>query len=171
MLNKFFSGHIGFHNGVRISASLNTALLIVATLIARKRLPPKVEKKFPIASWLREPPYASLLVGWVPEFPGYVLLIASICRSVFAFLGLFYPFFYLQLDAVVHGVDKKFAFYAVRHIFLVPIFQFLTPCRPPFWMQRVSWVGAPLACLLRIWVYSTLEHSQPFALALSSSAC
>lgn len=37
----------------------------------------------------------------------------KIIRCIFGFLGIFYPLFYLQLDAVIHGVDKSFAFYAV----------------------------------------------------------
>jgi len=36
-----------------------------------------------------------------------------IYSGVFAFLGLFFPVFYLQLDAIKHGVDKDFSFYAV----------------------------------------------------------
>ena len=29
-------------------------------------------------------------------------------------VGLFYPMFYIQLDAVQNGVDEAFAFYIVR---------------------------------------------------------
>jgi hypothetical protein len=36
-----------------------------------------------------------------------------IFRGCWTFLGLFFPVFYLQLDAVLHGVDKNVAFYSV----------------------------------------------------------
>lgn len=72
MLNHFFSGSIGFRNGVRISATINLFLLIVATLIMRIRLPPKRAQRFPIAQWLSEPVYLMLLIGYVllhPDLP------------------------------------------------------------------------------------------------------
>ncbi|KAF9524187.1 major facilitator superfamily domain-containing protein [Crepidotus variabilis] len=96
MLNKFFNGPIGFHRGVRISAGINTALLLIALAIMRTRLPPQHAKKFPVGQWMREPAYVSALIG-----------------CLFVFFGLFYPVFSLQLMAVKHGVDSKFAFYAV----------------------------------------------------------
>ncbi|KAG2017460.1 monocarboxylate permease [Coprinopsis cinerea AmutBmut pab1-1] len=96
MLNRLFHSHLGFHNGVRVSACINVTLLVVASLIMRTRLPPKAVQKFPIIEWLKEPPYLLLLIA-----------------GLFSFLGLFFPVFYLQLNAITHGVDKKFAFYAL----------------------------------------------------------
>jgi len=63
MLNKFFNGPVGFHNGVRISASLNAFLLLVAALITKPRLPPKEAQRFPIGKWLKEPAYLVFLFG------------------------------------------------------------------------------------------------------------
>jgi MCP family monocarboxylic acid transporter-like MFS transporter 10 len=117
ILNNFFTSHIGFHNGVRISASINIILLILATFLARTRLPPKkTRKEFSTLRLLQEPAYGSLLAGFVATYFRPVVMNDNSLRcysSVFAFLGLFYPFFYLQLNAVTHHVDKKFAFYAV----------------------------------------------------------
>ncbi|KAH6901201.1 monocarboxylate permease [Coprinopsis sp. MPI-PUGE-AT-0042] len=96
MLNKLFHSAIGFHNGVRMSACINVALLVAACLMMRTRLPPKPVQKFPVVQWLKEPPYLLLLIA-----------------GIFSFLGLFFPVFYLQLNAITHGVDKQFAFYAV----------------------------------------------------------
>ena len=31
-------------------------------------------------------------------------------------MGFYFPYFYLQLDAVRHDVDETFAFYAVRSL-------------------------------------------------------
>lgn len=99
MLNKFFSGSVGFHNGVRISAGINTFLLLVALAVMRTRLPPKQSRHFPVIQWLKEPAFGSALLG-----------------CIFIFFGLFYPVFSLQLTAIKHGVDKDLAFYAVRRL-------------------------------------------------------
>ena len=70
MLNKLFHDSVGFHNGVRVSAALNTFLLIVANLIVRTRLPPKKEGRvIPIKDFARDPPYvfsviSSVLHSW-----------------------------------------------------------------------------------------------------------
>lgn len=45
------------------------------------------------------------LSGMVTDFALYSMFIFS--------MGLFYPIFYIQLDAVKHGVDSNFAFYSV----------------------------------------------------------
>lgn len=34
------------------------------------------------------------------------------------FFGLFFPVFYLQLNAVSHGIDENFAFYSVSALAL-----------------------------------------------------
>ncbi|KAF8882756.1 MFS general substrate transporter [Gymnopilus junonius] len=96
MLNRLINGPVGFHNGVRISAAMNTVLLLVACWLTRTRLAPKSQQNFLIMKWAREPQYLSLLIG-----------------SVFVFLGLFFSPFYLQLDAILHGVPPNFAFYGL----------------------------------------------------------
>ncbi|KAF8653629.1 hypothetical protein AX16_003781 [Volvariella volvacea WC 439] len=97
MLNNLFQGSLGFHNGVRVSGALNVFLLIVASLTMRTRLPPKKQGSvLPIKEFLTDPPYLLLVFG-----------------SIFIFFGLFYPIFYLQLNAITHGVDRNFAFYSL----------------------------------------------------------
>ncbi|KAF9524182.1 monocarboxylate permease [Crepidotus variabilis] len=95
MLNKLFNGPMGFHNGVRISAAINTFLMLVALLIMRTNLPPKQAQPYRIRSWLKEPAYLCLLLG--------VILV---------FFGLFYPVFTIQLYAMKHGVSPSLAFYS-----------------------------------------------------------
>ncbi|KAF8882755.1 major facilitator superfamily domain-containing protein [Gymnopilus junonius] len=95
MLNRLINGPVGFHNGVRISAAMNTVLLIAACLLTHSRLPPKRLQKFPIVKWIREPAYLAILVG-----------------AVFVFLGLFFSIFYLQLYSVTRGVSSNIAFYS-----------------------------------------------------------
>ncbi|EAU91836.2 hypothetical protein CC1G_04603 [Coprinopsis cinerea okayama7 len=84
MLNKLFTNEaIGFHNGVRISAGINTFLYLVAVALMKTRLPPRPAQRYPIGEWLKESAYVVLVVA-----------------SIFVFLGLFYPVFFLQLTAI-----------------------------------------------------------------------
>ncbi|CAA7270046.1 unnamed protein product [Cyclocybe aegerita] len=117
MLNKLFnSPHVGFHTGIRISAALNILLLVIAYAVMKPNPrfspggPPKSSEgdetqprnwsdRFPVLRWLREPAYA-----------------ISVFASVFSFSGTFFPVFYLQLDAITHGIDPTFAFYALSII-------------------------------------------------------
>ncbi|KAF8351981.1 monocarboxylate permease [Amanita rubescens] len=97
MLNRFFNGPIGFHNGVRISAALNVCLLLVANITCKTRLPPrKTENRLRLKDFICDPPYVLLIIG-----------------IFLTFCGLFFPFFYLQLNAVYHNVNTSFAFYAL----------------------------------------------------------
>ncbi|KAF9043306.1 major facilitator superfamily domain-containing protein [Panaeolus papilionaceus] len=102
MLNRFFSNpNIGFHNGVRISAGLNLTLPLIALALMRTRLPPKTTSvsASQIKRWLnpkKDPAYFVFLVSAVP-----------------CFLGLFFSVFYIQLDAILHGVSEDFAFYSL----------------------------------------------------------
>jgi len=99
MLNAWFHGPIGFHNGVRISAAINAGLLIIAMLLMKTRLPPNkaprnvlmIAKKF-----MSEPPYAIMVAG-----------------AFLVLMGLYYPFFFIQINAVNNGLDTKLAFYTV----------------------------------------------------------
>ncbi|KIM38501.1 hypothetical protein M413DRAFT_242415 [Hebeloma cylindrosporum] len=96
MLNRLINGPVGFHSAVKISAAINVFLLVVAACLTRTRLPPKELQRFPIMQWLKEPGYLAFFVS-----------------AIFCFMGLFFPVFYLQLNAITHGVDRKFAFYAL----------------------------------------------------------
>ncbi|EDR10644.1 uncharacterized protein LACBIDRAFT_325441 [Laccaria bicolor S238N-H82] len=75
---------------------MNTCLLVIACLLMQTRLPPRELKHFPVLEWLKEPGYFAILVA-----------------GCWTFLGLFFPVFYLQLDAVLHGVDNNAAFYSL----------------------------------------------------------
>lgn len=112
MLNKFFNGSIGFHNGVRISGSMNAVLLLVACSIMRTRLPPQTTRGLPLVKWLREPSYVLVLVGYEYLFSSWTDL-PTPSRLWFISLGVYYPVFYLQLAAITHSVDTTVAFYSV----------------------------------------------------------
>ncbi|PPQ65140.1 hypothetical protein CVT24_003230 [Panaeolus cyanescens] len=116
MLNRLFSNpKIGFHNGVRISAGLNLTLLLVALALMRTRLPPKGTSvsASQIKQWLnpkKDPAYVAFLLGAVP-----------------CFLGLFFSVFYIQLDAVLHGVSESFAFYTLSILNAASLFGRILP--------------------------------------------
>jgi MCP family monocarboxylic acid transporter-like MFS transporter 10 len=66
MLNRLFYGSIGFHNGVRISATLNALVFMVANGLMRTRLPPKkvAGNYLPVVmGFLRDIPYLLVLIA------------------------------------------------------------------------------------------------------------
>jgi MFS family permease len=99
MLNHTLHSSIGFANAVRASAGLVSGLLLIACFLVRTRLPPT---KQPLNLWqsfrkfVRDKPYMTGTLG----------------IGIYT-IGFYYPLFYLQLDAVQHGIDPTFAFYAI----------------------------------------------------------
>ncbi|TDL20275.1 MFS general substrate transporter [Rickenella mellea] len=98
MLNNLFHGNAGFANGVRTSAGMTLGLLIIAGALMRTRLPPKpTDALLPaLRKFSKDIPYVSAVLG-----------------TTFIATGLFFPIFYLQLDAIKHSLDPKFAFYSL----------------------------------------------------------
>ncbi|KIM74169.1 hypothetical protein PILCRDRAFT_828457 [Piloderma croceum F 1598] len=99
MLNNMLAGPLGFGNAVRASAGLVTGLLFIACLLMRTRIsPPKhsIDMRKVLKKFSRDGAYMAATVGMT-------LFIA----------GFYYPLFYLQLDAISHGLNKKFAFYSL----------------------------------------------------------
>ncbi|TFK28333.1 MFS general substrate transporter [Coprinopsis marcescibilis] len=100
ILNRWFHGSLGFHNGVRASAGLNGGLLLIALLIMRTR--PFPSKKHDLSAvksfqvFLKDVPYAITVFGTL---------------SVLA--GLYYPIFFLQLNAIKNGISPDLAFYTL----------------------------------------------------------
>ena len=67
MLNHLFYGHLGFHNGVRISAGLIGGLLILANLLMKPRLAPTSKKEGgtlnDLKTFSRDAPYVLTVFG------------------------------------------------------------------------------------------------------------
>lgn len=105
MLNSLIHGRVGFHWGVRVSAFLNLALLALANGMMSTRLPPQRK------SLAREIAY------WRHFFTERTYVTAS-AGTFLLITGVFFPIFYLQLDAVERGVDQTLAFYTVRMVTL-----------------------------------------------------
>ncbi|KAG5653183.1 hypothetical protein H0H81_001900 [Sphagnurus paluster] len=100
ILNKLFHGPVGFHNGVRASAGMVGGLLIIAILLMKPRLPPISRKHGStlqdLRKFLRDPPYVIMVFG-----------------TVVVFAGLYFPIFFLQLNAIKNGISQSLAFYTL----------------------------------------------------------
>ncbi|KAF7343387.1 MFS general substrate transporter [Mycena venus] len=100
ILNHLINGPVGFHWGIRTVAFITALLLVIGNLLTKPRLPTKKE---------RAPEDNAVLKLILKDFP-YWLSVWGACLVLW---GLFFPYFYLQLYAVLHGVDKNVAFYTI----------------------------------------------------------
>ncbi|KAF8755950.1 MFS general substrate transporter [Rhizoctonia solani] len=108
MLNKTFERY-GFAWGVRSSAFVVLGCLIVANLLMRTRLPPKSKR----------PPTPPPDFKAIMRDSTYLFAIAG---AFLVMMGLFLPIFYIQLFAVVHGIDQSLAFYSLAILNAASIF-------------------------------------------------
>ncbi|KAI9068325.1 MFS general substrate transporter [Trametes sanguinea] len=100
MLNNTLNNpKIGFANAARANAGMSTGLLVIACLVMRTR-----------TLQLREPPPLWSSAKRFIKDGAYVF--AAIGMTVFA-MGFYFPLFYMQLDALTHGLDKTFSFYSL----------------------------------------------------------
>jgi len=142
MLNSWFHGSVGFHQGVRASATLNLGLLVIALLLMRTRLPPSSSKSgstiINIRAFSRDPPYVITVVGTI-------LMLA----------GLYFPIFFLQLNAVMNGIDSSLAFYTIAILNGASVVGRVVP---NLFVQRfgIFNVVIPCAAACAILVFSTL---------------
>ncbi|KAJ7481463.1 MFS general substrate transporter [Mycena latifolia] len=100
---------IGFAWGIRTVAFVTATLLVIGNLLTKPRLPTKKE---------RAPEANAVLKLILKDFP-YWLSVWGACLVLW---GLFFPYFYLQLYAVLHGVDKGVAFYTITVLNAATIF-------------------------------------------------
>ncbi|KAI5825589.1 MFS general substrate transporter [Schizophyllum commune Tattone D] len=101
MLNNTLD-KLGFARATRAHAGLVSLLLLCAVGLMRTRLPPAKTRPNllrAVRRFAKDVPYVCAAVG---------------C-SMFI-VGMYYPLFYLQLDATQHGINKKVAFYVVSPI-------------------------------------------------------
>ena len=129
MLNNTLHGSLGFANATRISAGMISILLLTACILIRTRTPPSNRPVLEIRKCLykfsKDKAYVVSIIGYVSKTIGYdvhiVVISTSIpdtSRSTLIFVTAYYfPIFYLQLDAISHGLSQRFAFYSVRAIF------------------------------------------------------
>lgn len=99
MLNNLLNGPVGFSYGVRASAGLISALLLIACLCMRTRLDPPTTPVNYIAAarkCIRDIPFILMIAG------GFLFQI-----------GFYYPMFFFQLDSIKHGISVTFSFYSL----------------------------------------------------------
>ncbi|KAG1789942.1 major facilitator superfamily domain-containing protein [Suillus plorans] len=98
MLNHLLNGTVGFAGGVRASAGLVSALLLIACLSMRTRALPTPTISFSKVArkCSREVPFILMTVG-----------------TTLSQIGFFFPTYYLQLDSIKHGIDVQFSFYLI----------------------------------------------------------
>ncbi|KAG7451286.1 MFS general substrate transporter [Guyanagaster necrorhizus] len=83
-------------------AFFNLGLLILANVPMTTRLPPR----------LGGTSFAEQLAYWKRFFTGKAYLVA-IAGNFILFLGVYFPTFYLQLNATEHGVNENLAFHTI----------------------------------------------------------
>ncbi|KAJ7263671.1 major facilitator superfamily domain-containing protein [Mycena haematopus] len=97
--NTLSSSSLGFGNAVRASAGLVSVLLVIACLLMRPRLSPAPTHL----------PFWKSLWRFAHD-RAYVF--TTLGMATYA-IGVYFPLFYLQLDAVKHGISQKFSFYSL----------------------------------------------------------
>ncbi|GJJ14672.1 hypothetical protein Clacol_008938 [Clathrus columnatus] len=115
MLNHLFNGKVGFAWGVRCLAFIALGMLIIANLIMKPRLPrrpsPSKEENIKLLKKiLTDTPYHFAIIGFV-----------------LVYWGLFFPFFYLQLFGILHGINKTLAFYSIAILNVASLFGRVIP--------------------------------------------
>ncbi|KAJ7239515.1 major facilitator superfamily domain-containing protein, partial [Mycena rebaudengoi] len=104
---KLHNGQIGFGNAVRISAGINSTLLLLACILVRPRLPPLHSAQHRESTQM-----VSFWAAMKRVHRDRVYVLTTIGMTVFV-IAFWYPIFFLQLDAVTHGVGHTFAFYVL----------------------------------------------------------
>ncbi|KAH6903251.1 major facilitator superfamily domain-containing protein [Coprinopsis sp. MPI-PUGE-AT-0042] len=100
MLNKWFHGSLGFHDGVRASAGLTTGVLLVSLLLMRPRNLPKKEVG---------PSAFSNLKTFSRDVPYVITVFGTVCMLA----GLYFPIYFIQLNSVKIGIGSSLAFYTI----------------------------------------------------------
>ncbi|KAJ7077533.1 MFS general substrate transporter [Mycena belliarum] len=98
MLNNTIHGPLGFANSVRASAGFITGLSLIACVIMHPRLAPTP----PLPFWRS-----------LRRFSRDSAYICATLGTVTFVLGLYFPIFYFQLDAIQHGVSPTLSFYSL----------------------------------------------------------
>ncbi|KAJ6468940.1 MFS general substrate transporter [Mycena sanguinolenta] len=99
LLNNLLENGVPFGTAVRASAGMISGLLLIACLLTRPRLPPTGN---PLEFW-------SSVRRFTHDVP-YIFATLGLAMYCVAF---YFPLFFLQLDAVTHGIDRTFSFYAL----------------------------------------------------------
>lgn len=104
VLNRLLRTGLGFQGAVKVSAGLCTASMGVACLMMYPRYPNGfIKKGFSVETWRGN------VVRYFRE-PAFLFSSLGTCVAL---LGLYFPNFFLQLNAIKRGIDPNFAFYTI----------------------------------------------------------
>ncbi|KAJ7077540.1 major facilitator superfamily domain-containing protein [Mycena belliarum] len=131
MLNNTIHGRLGFANAVRVSAGFITGLSLIACVLMHPRLAPTPSLPFwrSLRRFSRDSAYVCATLG----------------TATFV-LGLYFPIFYLQLDAIKHGINPTLSFYS---LVIMNAASFIGRLAPGFVAQQlgiINMVVAASAC-------------------------
>ncbi|KAJ7467469.1 MFS general substrate transporter [Mycena latifolia] len=132
MLNNTFHSRLGFANSVRASAGLVSGLLLIACFLIHPRLPPAQT----------HPPFWKSLRRFVRD-PPYVF--ATVGMTIYT-MGFYFPLFYLQLDAIKHGINETLSFYS---LVILNAMSFVGRLTPGFFAHKlgiINMVTAAAGC-------------------------
>ncbi|KAJ7851028.1 major facilitator superfamily domain-containing protein [Mycena olivaceomarginata] len=99
MLNNMIRTDLGFGNAVRASAGLVSGLLVIACLLMHPRVP-------------TSPTYPPVWKSLRRFARDRAYIFATVGMTTFT-MGFYFPIFYLQLDAVKHGINETMSFYSI----------------------------------------------------------
>jgi len=100
MLNAWFQGSLGFPSGVRASASLTGGLMIIALFLMKPRYPMNGKEANTTVRYFRV---------FLQDLPYMIMVLGTLLTLA----GLYYPIFFLQLNAIKNGINTHLAFYTI----------------------------------------------------------
>ncbi|THH15784.1 hypothetical protein EW146_g4748 [Bondarzewia mesenterica] len=128
LLNQLIHGSVGFVWGVRIAGFITMGILVIGNLLLH--VPPLTAAPNSSANF-KDAPYL-LTIAW-----GFV-----------SFLGMYFPSFYVQLFARMHGISSGFAFYSLAILNFASMFGRVVPNyladkygTMPFFLPSVTLAG------------------------------
>ncbi|KAF9539781.1 MFS general substrate transporter [Agrocybe pediades] len=97
MINKLLPT-LGFGQAVRASAYIVLGTVVIGNCLVRTAYHRVALDRPPldVKSFLKDPPYVSTCLA-----------------ALISFLGFYFPFIYLQLYAIAHGIDPNLSFYSI----------------------------------------------------------
>ncbi|KIK62268.1 hypothetical protein GYMLUDRAFT_242947 [Collybiopsis luxurians FD-317 M1] len=120
MLNNLLNEH-GYKTASVANAALLTGILAIACALMRTRLPPPPTLM----------PFTTAVVKFSKDGAYVIACLGFIIFSI----GYFYPLFYIQLDAELHGLSRDVDFYV---LVILNVFSFLGRLSPGFLVNRVG---------------------------------
>ncbi|RDB28171.1 Riboflavin transporter MCH5 [Hypsizygus marmoreus] len=133
MLNQL-GQRTSFANGIRVTAGLTGVLLLTAKFIMKTKHLPKAPSS--------QPPTRSPVFQVMFRDTAYLISIgAAFCIG----LGIFFPYFYLQLYAIDKGVNKDLAFYVIA---IINAGSFFGRLLPNFFADKIGPYNMLIPCLV-----------------------